>query len=61
MIRFRLRATLLSRAALDVDVNRYLTSWKVPENGFTARAMVTLRGCCRTPRVSLSTASPAMT
>jgi CubicO group peptidase (beta-lactamase class C family) len=28
---------------LDADVNRYLTTWKVPENRFTARDKVTLR------------------
>ena len=28
---------------LDTDVNRYLTSWKVPENRFTATEKVTLR------------------
>lgn len=28
---------------LDADVNRYLTSWKVPENPFTATEKVTLR------------------
>ena len=28
---------------LDTDVNRYLTSWKVPENQFTAAEKVTLR------------------
>ena len=28
---------------LDADVNRYLTSWKVPENRFTATEKVTLR------------------
>lgn len=28
---------------LDTDVNRYLRSWKVPANGFTALAPVTLR------------------
>ena len=32
------------KLSLDADVNQYLTSWKVPQNGFTARAMVTLRG-----------------
>ncbi|MEO8201556.1 MAG: serine hydrolase domain-containing protein [Gemmatimonadota bacterium] len=31
------------RLSLDEDVNRSLTSWKVPENGFTAREHVTLR------------------
>jgi CubicO group peptidase (beta-lactamase class C family) len=28
---------------LDVDVNRYLVSWQVPENAFTAQEKVTLR------------------
>jgi len=28
---------------LDTDVNRYLTSWKIPENAFTATEKVTLR------------------
>ncbi|MEM9909342.1 MAG: serine hydrolase domain-containing protein [Pseudomonadota bacterium] len=28
---------------LDADVNTYLTSWKVPENEFTAKTKVTLR------------------
>ena len=32
------------KLSLDADVNQYLTSWKVPQNGFTARGMVTLRG-----------------
>jgi CubicO group peptidase (beta-lactamase class C family) len=31
------------RLDLDADVNRYLTSWKVPENRFTAQEKVTLR------------------
>jgi CubicO group peptidase (beta-lactamase class C family) len=31
------------RLDLDADVNRYLTSWKVPENQFTTREKVTLR------------------
>ncbi|MEQ9400489.1 MAG: serine hydrolase domain-containing protein [Longimicrobiales bacterium] len=30
--------------ALDGPVNRYLTSWQVPDNGFTADSAVTLRG-----------------
>jgi CubicO group peptidase (beta-lactamase class C family) len=30
--------------SLDDDVNRYLTSWKVPSNGFTSDKAVTLRG-----------------
>lgn len=29
---------------LDTDVNRYLKTWKVPENNFTAQKKVTLRG-----------------
>jgi CubicO group peptidase (beta-lactamase class C family) len=28
---------------LDVDVNQYLKSWKIPDNAFTARTKVTLR------------------
>jgi CubicO group peptidase (beta-lactamase class C family) len=32
------------KLSLDANVNSYLTSWKLPENGFTARAIVTLRG-----------------
>jgi CubicO group peptidase (beta-lactamase class C family) len=31
------------RLSLDEDVNKYLTTWKVPENEFTANAKVTLR------------------
>lgn len=31
------------KLALDEPVNRYLTSWKLPENGFTSGAPVTLR------------------
>ncbi len=31
------------RLDLDTPVNRYLTSWQVPENAFTAREPVTLR------------------
>ena len=31
------------RLALDQDINSYLTSWKVPENPFTAQQRVTLR------------------
>lgn len=36
---------LVERGALDLDadVNRYLTTWKVPENRFTATEKVTLR------------------
>lgn len=30
---------------LDVPVNRYLRRWQVPDNDFTARHPVTLRGC----------------
>ena len=32
------------KLVLDADVNQYLTSWKIPDNGYTARANVTLRG-----------------
>jgi len=32
------------RLNLDTDVNQYLTTWKVPENSFTAQKKVTLRG-----------------
>lgn len=39
MLRLVERGTL----ALDTDVNTYLTSWKVPENGHTATEKVTLR------------------
>jgi CubicO group peptidase (beta-lactamase class C family) len=39
MLRLVERGTL----ELDVDVNRYLKSWKVPENAFTATEKVTLR------------------
>jgi CubicO group peptidase (beta-lactamase class C family) len=39
MLRLVERGTL----DLDTDVNRYLTSWKVPENRFTATEKVTLR------------------
>lgn len=39
MLRLVERGTL----DLDADVNRYLTSWKVPENRFTATEKVTLR------------------
>jgi CubicO group peptidase (beta-lactamase class C family) len=39
MLRLVERGTL----NLDTDVNRYLTSWKVPENQFTATEKVTLR------------------
>ena len=39
MLRLVERGTL----QLDTDVNRYLTSWKVPDNPFTATEKVTLR------------------
>src|SRR5215204_2812751 len=39
MLRLVERGTL----DLDADVNRYLTSWKVPDNKFTATEKVTLR------------------
>ncbi len=38
-----LRLVEQGKLDLDTDVNRYLTSWKVPENNFTAREKVTLR------------------
>jgi CubicO group peptidase (beta-lactamase class C family) len=38
-----LRLVEQGRLDLDADVNRYLTSWRVPENAFTAREKVTLR------------------
>jgi CubicO group peptidase (beta-lactamase class C family) len=38
-----LRLVEQGRLALDEDVNVKLTSWKVPENGFTATEKVTLR------------------
>jgi CubicO group peptidase (beta-lactamase class C family) len=38
-----LRLVEQGRLELDADVNRYLTSWRVPENAFTAREKVTLR------------------
>ena len=41
------------RIALDADVNRYLTGWRVPANAFTAEAPVTLRGLL-THRAGLS-------
>ena len=41
------------RVALDADVNRYLTGWRVPANAFTAAAPVTLRGLL-THRAGLS-------
>ncbi|WP_420633317.1 serine hydrolase domain-containing protein [Candidatus Palauibacter sp.] len=39
-----LRLVESGRVALDGDVNAYLTSWQVPENGFTEEAPVILRG-----------------
>ncbi|WP_425153534.1 serine hydrolase domain-containing protein [Candidatus Palauibacter sp.] len=39
-----LRLVESGRVGLDGDVNAYLTSWQVPENGFTEEAPVTLRG-----------------
>jgi CubicO group peptidase (beta-lactamase class C family) len=39
-----LRLVQQGRLSLDEDVNRYLTSWKVPENDFTKQKPVTLRG-----------------
>ena len=41
------------RVALDADVNRYLTTWRVPANAFTTEAPVTLRGLL-THRAGLS-------
>ena len=41
------------RVALDADVNRYLTSWRVPAHEFSADAPVTLRGLL-THRAGLS-------
>ena len=41
------------RVALDADVNRYLTGWRVPPNAFSAEAPVTLRGLL-THRAGLS-------
>src|SRR5215471_7426742 len=38
-----LRAVEAGKLSLDTDVNRYLTSWKVPENDFTRERPVTLR------------------
>lgn len=38
-----LQMTQSGRLALDEDVNRKLTSWKVPENEFTSREKVTVR------------------
>lgn len=39
-----LRLVEAGRVELDGDVNAYLTSWRVPDNWFTERAPVTLRG-----------------
>ncbi|HEV2800715.1 MAG TPA: serine hydrolase [Pyrinomonadaceae bacterium] len=39
-----LRLVQEGRLKLDEDVNRYLVSWKVPENEFTKTKKVTLRG-----------------
>lgn len=38
-----LRLVHQGRLALDTDVNRFLTSWQVPDNRFTAMEKVTLR------------------
>src|SRR5689334_8095390 len=38
-----LRLVEQGKLSLDEDVNHYLTSWKLPENRFTARDKVTLR------------------
>jgi CubicO group peptidase (beta-lactamase class C family) len=38
-----LRLAQAGRLSLDANVNQYLTSWKLPENEFTAQAPVTLR------------------
>lgn len=38
-----LRLVREGRLALDVDLNSYLTSWKIPENGYTATRKVTVR------------------
>jgi CubicO group peptidase (beta-lactamase class C family) len=38
-----LRLVEQGKLDLDADVNRYLTSWKVPDNRFTQREKVTLR------------------
>ena len=38
-----LRLVQAGTLSLDVNVNHYLTSWKLPENEFTAQASVTLR------------------
>jgi CubicO group peptidase (beta-lactamase class C family) len=39
-----LRLVQSGKLNLDVDVNQYLKSWKVPENSFTRETKVTLRG-----------------
>jgi CubicO group peptidase (beta-lactamase class C family) len=39
-----LRLVEQGKLSLDEDVNKYLTSWKVPENEFTKEKKVTLRG-----------------
>lgn len=39
-----LKLVELGKLSLDADVNQYLTSWKVPENDFTAKSKVTLKG-----------------
>jgi CubicO group peptidase (beta-lactamase class C family) len=38
-----LRLVQLGKLDLDTDVNRYLKTWKVPDNEFTAKTKVTLR------------------
>jgi CubicO group peptidase (beta-lactamase class C family) len=38
-----LRQVDLHKVDLDADVNNYLKSWKIPQNGFTDQAKVTLR------------------
>jgi CubicO group peptidase (beta-lactamase class C family) len=38
-----LRLVQAGKLDLDTDVNRYLKTWKVPENDFTAKTKVTLR------------------
>ena len=38
-----LRLAQAGTVSLDANVNQYLTSWKLPENEFTAQAPVTLR------------------
>jgi CubicO group peptidase (beta-lactamase class C family) len=39
-----MRLMQTGKMGLDIDVNRYLKSWKLPVNGFTDKAPVTLRG-----------------